>query len=137
MPKPTVDEDLLQACEAALDFFEMSAVAADTRSEAFRVELRAEMRRLEPRLIPQLRKALARGVPYCRVCGCTETRGCQHGCYWAEPDLCSECAGSAQRVGGQRRGAVDNSRPEPIGKRVGKPRSTLSARRVAKAREVA
>lgn len=27
----------------------------------------------------------------CRVCGCTENHACPGGCYWIEPDLCSEC----------------------------------------------
>lgn len=27
----------------------------------------------------------------CRVCGCSETRGCEAGCVWAEADLCSRC----------------------------------------------
>lgn len=31
----------------------------------------------------------------CRVCGCTAERGCYPiRCYWVEPDLCSNCAGS-------------------------------------------
>ncbi len=28
----------------------------------------------------------------CRLCGCTETTPCAEGCYWAAPNLCSECA---------------------------------------------
>lgn len=45
----------------------------------------------------------------CRVCGCTELRGClvEGGpgediistCYWVEPDLCSACAGPGHRYG--------------------------------------
>ena len=31
-----------------------------------------------------------RGV--CRVCGCTEARGCPEGCWWVGPNLCSVCA---------------------------------------------
>jgi len=33
-----------------------------------------------------------RGV--CRVCGCTDDRGCPGGCYWVDEDatLCSLCA---------------------------------------------
>jgi hypothetical protein len=27
----------------------------------------------------------------CRVCGCTDARGCLAGCGWVEEDLCSEC----------------------------------------------
>lgn len=36
------------------------------------------------------------GMPFCRVCGCTQHNACETdmgGCYWAEPDLCSECVG--------------------------------------------
>lgn len=34
--------------------------------------------------------------PACRVCGCTENNACFGGCWWVEPDLCSEC----EEVGG-------------------------------------
>ncbi len=27
----------------------------------------------------------------CRVCGCTDEEGCEGGCQWVEPDLCSQC----------------------------------------------
>lgn len=27
----------------------------------------------------------------CRVCGCTNLRGCPEGCCWIAEDLCSEC----------------------------------------------
>lgn len=27
----------------------------------------------------------------CRVCGCTDDRACPGGCWWVEPDLCSQC----------------------------------------------
>lgn len=27
----------------------------------------------------------------CRICGCTDERGCPAGCEWIEPDLCSVC----------------------------------------------
>jgi hypothetical protein len=27
----------------------------------------------------------------CRICGCTEQRGCPGGCWWVAQDLCSEC----------------------------------------------
>lgn len=29
----------------------------------------------------------------CRVCACTEEHACSEGCFWIEPDLCSECIG--------------------------------------------
>ena len=28
----------------------------------------------------------------CRVCGCTDTRACEGGCWWVDVDLCSTCA---------------------------------------------
>lgn len=31
-------------------------------------------------------------VATCRVCGCTDDRACEGGCWWVEPDLCSTCA---------------------------------------------
>ena len=31
--------------------------------------------------------------PRCRVCGCTDERGCwPDPCWWVEPDLCSNCS---------------------------------------------
>ena len=30
----------------------------------------------------------------CRLCGCTDSWGCDEGCWWVEPDLCSSCAAS-------------------------------------------
>jgi hypothetical protein len=38
-----------------------------------------------------LMSPMAGGV--CRVCGCTDEWGCPGGCYWVEPDLCSDCVG--------------------------------------------
>ena len=32
----------------------------------------------------------------CRVCGCTQNHACPGGCYWVEPDLCSQCAGTPE-----------------------------------------
>lgn len=38
-------------------------------------------------------------VRACRVCGCTDERGCPPvaglSCWWIEPDLCSRCEGKA------------------------------------------
>lgn len=33
----------------------------------------------------------------CRVCGCTWNNACEGGCYWVEPDLCSECKGKENK----------------------------------------
>lgn len=30
--------------------------------------------------------------PLCRACGCSQEDGCDEGCSWTEPDLCSACA---------------------------------------------
>ncbi|MBF6570532.1 MAG: hypothetical protein IVW54_16820 [Candidatus Binataceae bacterium] len=35
-------------------------------------------------------KAKTAGV--CRLCACTDDRGCPAGCFWVRPDLCSHCA---------------------------------------------
>jgi hypothetical protein len=40
--------------------------------------------------------------PACRLCGCTQELGCEAGCWWVEPDLCSECATPEQRASGMR-----------------------------------
>lgn len=29
----------------------------------------------------------------CFMCGCTDSVGCDEGCYWVGPELCSVCAG--------------------------------------------
>ena len=34
----------------------------------------------------------------CRVCGCDDFHACPGGCYWAEDDLCSACAGKAEAL---------------------------------------
>lgn len=31
------------------------------------------------------------GEMTCRVCGCSDNRGCPGGCLWAAPNLCSRC----------------------------------------------
>lgn len=31
------------------------------------------------------------GEMACKVCGCTKYRACIGGCWWVEPELCSEC----------------------------------------------
>jgi hypothetical protein len=30
--------------------------------------------------------------PTCRECGCSDSLGCEDGCWWAKDDLCSACA---------------------------------------------
>ena len=42
------------------------------------------------RLTPDLN---AVGVQACRSCGCTDNYGCAEPCWWAEPELCSNCVG--------------------------------------------
>ncbi|MGH3849125.1 MAG: hypothetical protein ACRDRT_05395, partial [Pseudonocardiaceae bacterium] len=38
------------------------------------------------------KKAVAGDLPAaCRVCGCTDEKGCGEGCYWIEDHLCSNC----------------------------------------------
>lgn len=34
----------------------------------------------------------------CRICGCTDERDCEGGCYWVEPGLCSQCADEEQYI---------------------------------------
>lgn len=31
------------------------------------------------------------GARTCRVCGCSDAWGCDGGCWWTRPDLCSSC----------------------------------------------
>lgn len=40
-----------------------------------------------------LMAASAGNIHKCRVCGCDDFHACPGGCSWAEPDLCSACAG--------------------------------------------
>ncbi len=37
------------------------------------------------------RRRAPKKEPACRICGCTENHACAGGCYWVEPDVCSEC----------------------------------------------
>lgn len=48
---------------------------------------REEAQELMRQTLPTIRK--------CRVCGCDDFHACPGGCSWAEPDLCSCCAGKA------------------------------------------
>lgn len=36
--------------------------------------------------------------PKCRICGCTQNRGCPAGCDWAEANLCTVCADFARLI---------------------------------------
>lgn len=31
------------------------------------------------------------GIRSCHSCGCTDESGCEQGCYWVGPNLCSAC----------------------------------------------
>lgn len=42
----------------------------------------------------------ALGIDQCRSCGCTENVGCEEGCCWVEPGLCSSCADRRQAAAG-------------------------------------
>jgi hypothetical protein len=33
----------------------------------------------------------------CRVCGCDDEHACKGGCYWYQPDLCSQCYEKSQQ----------------------------------------
>jgi hypothetical protein len=35
-------------------------------------------------------------IDSCRVCGCTDERGCEDGCEWIQPGLCSACLGAVR-----------------------------------------
>jgi hypothetical protein len=37
------------------------------------------------------RTSRTRKVRTCKVCGCTDTRACEGGCWWVGPELCSRC----------------------------------------------
>lgn len=50
---------------------------------------RAELQQLE------LLQALAELEGQCLSCGCTDEHGCDEGCWWVAPGLCSSCAGQA------------------------------------------
>ena len=34
----------------------------------------------------------------CRVCGCTQDRSCDGGCFRVEADLCSRCVGELEKM---------------------------------------
>jgi len=54
-----------------------------TLTESWRQAIAGDSRSVEP--------VQGAGVP-CRDCGCTDGEACESGCWWVEPDLCSECA---------------------------------------------
>jgi hypothetical protein len=41
------------------------------------------------------------GEQACRVCGCCDSWGCEDGCWWVEPGLCSSCAERAVPIEAQ------------------------------------
>jgi len=41
---------------------------------------------------PSRKKPAGDKIRTCRECGCTDEYGCDGGCEWIEPDLCSACA---------------------------------------------
>jgi hypothetical protein len=45
---------------------------------------------------PQIPDLSVFGVRACRECGCTDEFGCDGGCWWVGPDLCSSCVTAAQ-----------------------------------------
>jgi len=45
----------------------------------------------------------------CRVCGCWDGQACPGGCYWVEPDLCSECAPKTETPETDHKGDPDPS----------------------------
>jgi hypothetical protein len=42
--------------------------------------------------IPKFKSQEGRAPGLCRVCGCTQERGCNDACSWVTSDLCSTCA---------------------------------------------
>ena len=48
--------------------------------------------------LPDPNECMADCYPHrtCRVCGCTQDRACEGGCYWVEWDLCSKCSARAE-----------------------------------------
>jgi hypothetical protein len=36
--------------------------------------------------------------PTCRECGCSDSLGCEEGCWWAQDDLCSACAAEVEET---------------------------------------
>lgn len=42
-------------------------------------------------IVPQDVAVTWRARSICRGCGCTDDNACPDGCFWVEPDLCSQC----------------------------------------------
>ena len=60
---------------------------------SYRVGKKRAGRLLDGRTWDEMPTKLLASVRRCRVCGCTDDRACEGGCYWIEADLCSRCAG--------------------------------------------
>lgn len=56
------------------------------------------------------------GARRCRVCGCDDVHACPEGCWWVEPDLCSNCASVAAGSVINRGPSISFTVPgEPVG----------------------
>lgn len=58
---------------------------------------RAEYQAVERALLAELGVELA-DESGCRECGCSESLACPQGCGWAQPDLCTVCAGELEQL---------------------------------------
>jgi len=60
-----------------------------------------------PRALAGTHELRKRPPRRCRICGCTQERACEGGCYWVAPDLCSACQWRAKpRPPGEAEDAV-------------------------------
>jgi ParB/RepB/Spo0J family partition protein len=73
----------------------------------------------------------------CRKCGCTDSRACEGGCTWTDPDLCSACAAKGEKPK-TAKGKLIFKRIQDAGKAAmtGKPATRAAAKGKAK-KEVA
>lgn len=75
--------EYLEAAKAAIDAVAAAEFQAKTQGELFNTFGRPSA--------PSSGEH-ATTVRACRVCGCTEERGCPEICWWVGPNLCSSCA---------------------------------------------
>lgn len=90
-------EGLGESIKAACAFYKIDV-------DKVRTEAKAAVKKPKPAKTTRMSAKAARAdagrqagdAGVCRVCRCTDDEGCEEGCTWVEPDLCSSCEGEVE-----------------------------------------
>lgn len=66
---------------------------SEARQLAERARAALEAAGIDPEAAVRVLAPEVLDIPVCRACGCTDLTGCDAGCEWVAPDLCSACVG--------------------------------------------